>query len=57
VRRIRFPVVWTCRLLSRLSDGRWRDAFRAAAYSDDVTERYLKKLKEKIAEGLALEHL
>jgi hypothetical protein len=50
-------VVWTCRLLSRLSDGQWRDAFRAAAYSDDVTERYLKKLKEKIAEGLALEHL
>jgi len=47
-------VVWTCGLLNRLSDQQWRDAFRAASYSNDATERYVASLKSKIAEGLAL---
>jgi hypothetical protein len=47
-------VVWTCRLLSRLSDAQWNDAFRAAGYRDDYRQRYVRKIKAKIAEGLTL---
>ena len=47
-------VVWTARLLSRLSDTQWNDAFRAAGYAPDQASRYIAKLKSKIAEGLAL---
>jgi hypothetical protein len=47
-------VVWTSRLLSRLSDAQWNDAFRAAGYPPDQAARYIAKLKSKIAEGLAL---
>lgn len=38
--------------LSLLSDAQLRDAFRAASYTDREIDRYVKKLKEKIAEGL-----
>lgn len=48
-------VVWACRLLSRLSDRQLSDAFRAAGYPDDVGSRYVRKIKDKIAQGLALE--
>ena len=47
-------VVWTCRLLARLSDRQWRDAFRAGGYDDAAQERYIAKLKSKIGEGLAV---
>ena len=47
-------VVWTCRLLSRLSDQQWRDAFAAGGYPPDQANRFIAKLKSKIAEGLAL---
>jgi hypothetical protein len=47
-------VTWACRLMSRLSDKQYSDAFRAANYSPDVTVRYIKKIRQKIAEGLAL---
>jgi hypothetical protein len=45
---------WICERLNKLSDQQWHDAFRAAAYPDDVADRYVKKLKEKVAEGLKL---
>jgi hypothetical protein len=48
-------VVWASRLMSRLSDAQWNDAFRAGGYPPDVTARYVAKLKAKIAEGIALE--
>lgn len=48
-------VVWASRLLSRLTDQQWNDAFGAAAYTEDVCRRYISKLKSKIQEGLALE--
>jgi hypothetical protein len=48
-------VVWACRLMSRVSDAQYDDAFRAGGYSDDVRRRYVAKLKSKIAEGLALQ--
>ena len=48
-------VVWTARLLSRLSDAQWNDAFRAGGYSPEQAARYIAKLKSKVAEGLALQ--
>ena len=47
-------VVWTCRMMARLSDEQWDDAFRAAGYDRVVGKRYIAKLKAKINEGLAL---
>ena len=47
-------VVWTCRLMARLSDRQWRDAFRAAGYTGAEQRRFIAKLKSKINEGLAL---
>lgn len=47
-------VRWTAELMSRLTDSQLDDAFRAAEYSADTRARYVKKLKAKIAEGLAV---
>ncbi len=47
-------VVWACELLSRLPDGHWQAAFRASGYTPDHTDRYVRKIKEKISEGLRL---
>jgi hypothetical protein len=47
-------VRWAAEHLARLTDGQWHDAFRAANYSEGDTERFLRKIKEKIADGLAL---
>ena len=40
--------------LSRLPDGHWHAAFAAAGYSPEIAGRYIRKIKTKIAEGLAL---
>jgi len=50
-------VVWTCKLMARVSDRQWREAFRAAGYTDPEQQRFVKKLKSKIDEGLALTKL
>lgn len=47
-------VVWTCRLLARISDRQWRDAFDAGGYAPEIRDRFVAKVKAKIAEGLAL---
>jgi hypothetical protein len=47
-------VLWTCRLMSRISDRQWRDVFRAAGYAEADQQRYITKLKSKMQEGLAL---
>ena len=47
-------VRWTAELLNRLTDAQWDDAFRAADYSPDVRARFIRKIKAKIAEGLAV---
>jgi len=47
-------VVFTARLMSRISDQQWSDAFRAAAYREPDQVRYIAKIKAKIREGLAL---
>jgi hypothetical protein len=50
----KLDVIWTCELLSQISDTQWQDAFRAGAYSQALADRYIKKIKAKIAQGLAL---
>jgi hypothetical protein len=47
-------VRWTCERLARLSDRQWSDAFRAGGYAPDLAERYIRRFKQKIEEGLAL---
>lgn len=47
-------VRWICERLNRLSDQQWRDAFRAASYEPDIANRFITKIKQKVAEGLAL---
>jgi hypothetical protein len=47
-------VVWTSRLLARLSDEQWNAAFTTAGYPPDQAARFIAKVKAKIAEGLAL---
>jgi hypothetical protein len=47
-------VVWACELFDRMPDSQWRAAFAAGHYSPGETERYVRKIKEKIAQGLAL---
>ena len=47
-------VRWTAELLSKLTDAQWDDAFRAANYTGEVRGRYIRKIKAKIAEGLAV---
>jgi hypothetical protein len=48
-------VVWASRLLGRLSDRQWQDAFRAGDYQPDVAARFIRVLKNKLAAGLRLE--
>jgi hypothetical protein len=47
-------VQWAAREMARLTDAQWRDAFRAANYATPVAERYIRRIKEKIADGIAL---
>lgn len=50
----RSDVVWAARLLARVSDAQWHDAFRAAGYTDEQSRRYIAKIKSKVDEGLKL---
>jgi len=47
-------VIWACERLSRLSGEQWQAAFRAGAYPQASADRYIRKIKDKIAQGLAL---
>jgi hypothetical protein len=47
-------VRWACERLSLVSDVQWRDAFRAGGYEPALAARFLTKIKEKIAQGLAI---
>ena len=47
-------VRWTSELLNRLTDEQWQAALDAAGYSPEIRTRYIKKIKAKIAEGLAV---
>ena len=47
-------VQWASTLLGRLSDRQWNDAFRAAGYEPAVANRFITRLKVKVAEGRSL---
>jgi hypothetical protein len=47
-------VRWICERLSSLSDDQWQDAFRAAGYPRPTADRFIRRLKQKINEGLQL---
>jgi hypothetical protein len=47
-------VRWAARQMTRLTDAQWRDAFRAGNYNDADSARFIRRIKEKIADGLAL---
>jgi hypothetical protein len=44
-------VRWVSDLLDRLSPRQWMDAFRAGGFSDADAERYIRRLRAKVAEG------
>jgi hypothetical protein len=47
-------VRWICQQLDKLTDSQWHDAFRAGGYSKATADRFIRKMKQKIVEGLAL---
>ena len=47
-------VRWLCQQLARLTDAQWQDAFRAGGYEPEMAGRFIRRLKAKVAEGLAL---
>jgi hypothetical protein len=47
-------VRWICERLERFTDAQWTDAFRAGGYPPSDAERFIRRLKQKIAEGAAL---
>jgi hypothetical protein len=47
-------VQWGSQQMARLTDAQWHDAFRAGNYADPIADRYIARIKEKIADGLAL---
>jgi hypothetical protein len=47
-------VRWICTRLDTLRDEQWHDAFRAGGYPKETADRFIRRLKQKIAEGLAL---
>ena len=44
-------VRWICERLHALTDAQWHDAFRAGGYSEADRRRFIRRLKQKIAEG------
>jgi hypothetical protein len=47
-------VRWAAERMAHLTDKQWHDAFRAANYSADDTQRFINKIKEKVADAAAL---
>jgi hypothetical protein len=47
-------VVWAMELIGRLSDQQFADAFRAGGFEPHVAQRFIKALREKIAQGRSL---
>jgi len=47
-------VHWIAGRLQRLTDRQWQDAFRAGGYAPQTAERFIRRMKQKIEEGLAI---
>lgn len=44
-------VRWLCSRLARLEPRQWRDAFRAGGYDRGTSDRYIRRIAEKIRQG------
>jgi hypothetical protein len=47
-------VQWAAQRLQRFTDQQWRDAFRAGNYDPAIADRFIARIKARIADGLAL---
>jgi|SRR5687767_2702076 len=47
-------VRWVCERLDALTDQQWKDAFRAGGFDEPEAARFIRRMKQKISEGLAL---
>ena len=47
-------VRWVCGQLRQLTDDQWADAFRAGGFPKPIADRFIRRMKQKIDEGLAL---
>jgi hypothetical protein len=47
-------VSWAASLLARLTDRQWVDAFRGAGYDPPVADRFIRRLRQKVAAGQRL---
>lgn len=47
-------VHWICAQLERLTDRQWTDAFRAGGIEGPLAARFIRRMKQKISEGLAV---
>ena len=47
-------VRWVCQRFSALSDAQLHDAFRAGGYPRATADRFIARLRQKIAEGARL---
>lgn len=47
-------VRWICQRLAALTDQQMQDAFRAGGYPKSIADRFIRRLEQKIAEGLRL---
>jgi hypothetical protein len=47
-------VRWICSQLQQLTGDQWQDAFRAGGFAKSVADRFIRRMKQKIDEGLAL---
>jgi hypothetical protein len=47
-------VHWIAERLKRLTDAQWQDAFRAGGYAPELAQRFIRRFKQKIEEGLAV---
>jgi len=47
-------VRWAAELLSRLSERQWNDLFRSAGFTEAESDRYIRRLRQKIDEGLKI---
>jgi hypothetical protein len=53
--RIRVEDVrWMCERLQKVTDRQWHDAFRAGNYTEEITARYVARIRQKMKEGLEL---
>lgn len=43
---------WMCERLARLTRAQWLDAFRAGGYTDAEADRFIRRIQQKIDEGL-----